>query len=122
MADKSTGSILEALTKATAEPGWLPLLAAKGRPGLFPASAAGRAAAQRCQADGLIRVRPADGKAGDVATITDAGLDWLVAQASPRQVLEDFLRIVEQKQARTAELVGAARQMAAGLESLHGAI
>jgi hypothetical protein len=125
LADKSTRLILEALTHAAAEPATLPLFAGKGNPGLFPATASARQAAKRCQDDGLIRLETIEGsgKSGrEVCVVTDKGLDWLLSASSPRHVLEDFLRVLEQKQARTAELIAAARQMASGLESLRGAI
>ena len=119
MADKSTRLILDALTRAAAEPAGLPLFVAKSVPGLFPATASAKAVAQRCRDDGLIQSKSADGK---LCAITDKGLQWLVSRTSPRQVLEDFLRVLEQKQAQTTELIAAARQMAAGLETLKGAI
>jgi hypothetical protein len=119
LADKSTRLMLDALSRAAAEPAGLPLFAAKSAPGLFPATTSAKAIAQRCRDDGLIQARSADGK---ICTITDKGLQWLVSRSSPRQVLEDFLRVLEQKQAQTAELIAAARQMAGGLESLKGAI
>lgn len=119
MADKSTRLILDALTRAAAEPAGLPLFAAKAAPGLFPATASAKAIAQRCRDDGLIQPHSADGK---LCAITDKGLQWLMNRTSPRQVLEDFLRVLEQKQAQTEDLISAARQMAAGLESLKSAI
>ncbi len=124
MADKSTRLILEALTQAAAAPSRLPLFAGKSHPGLFPATAGARQAAKRCQDDGLIRVEAGDASRAEreVCVVTDKGLDWLLSESSPRQVLEDFLRVLEQKQAQTAELIGAARHMASGLESLRGAI
>ena len=56
MADKSTRLILDALARAAAEPYGLPLYATKADPGLFPASALAKTAADRAKADGLLRV------------------------------------------------------------------
>jgi hypothetical protein len=125
LADKSTRLILDALTQAAASPARLPLFAGKTHPGLFPATASARMAAKRCQDDGLIRVEDTGGTSRaerEVCVVTDKGLDWLLSESSPRLVLEDFLRVLEKKQAQAAELVVAARQMASGLESLRSAI
>ena len=50
--------------------------------------------------------------------LTDKGRQYLAHQASPRQVLEDFVRVLEDRQAAVAELSAATARMAAGLESL----
>jgi hypothetical protein len=123
LADRSTRLIQDALTRAAAEPDGLPLFAGKGRSGLFPATAPARLAAKRCQDDGLLAPGPAPARGtADSYTITSKGLDRLLAWSSPREVLEDFLRILEEQQARTSELNASARRMAAGLESLRAAV
>ncbi len=119
MADQSTRLILEALNRAVAQPAGMPLFAAKASAGLFPATAKARQAAQRCREDGLIQVAA---NPRELTTITDKGLNWLLGQSSPRQVLEDFVRVLEEKQSQAAELVAAAKQMAASLDSLRGAV
>ena len=60
MADKSTQLILDALSRAAAEPAGLSLYASKSEPGLFPTTAAARSAADRAKADGLLQVLDAD--------------------------------------------------------------
>ena len=114
MADKSTQFILAALSRAAASPDGAPLFAAKSGPGLFPSTAAGKQAAQRCKDEGWLRSSSAEADvpaappaaAGDTAVLvakktktapemcvlTDKGLAWLLSQNSPRQVLEDFVR------------------------------
>lgn len=119
MADQSTRLILDALSRAVAQPAGLPLFAAKTSPGLFPATSKARQAAQRCRDDGLIQVAASP---RELTTITDKGLNWLLSQSSPRQVLEDFVRVLEEKQSQAAELVAAAKQMAASLDSLRDAV
>lgn len=119
LADQSTRMILEALNRAVAQPAGLPLFAAKTGPGLFPSTAKARQAAQRCRDDGLIQVAAAP---REFATITEKGLNWLLAQSSPRQVLEDFVRVLEEKQAQAADLIAAAKQMSASLDSLRAAV
>src|SRR5262249_26354087 len=78
-------------------------------------------AARRCLDEGLLRVvrTEAKGKASvDVCTITDKGLSYLLGQASPKQVLEDFIRTLEAKQSQAGELLMIVRQMQAGVDAL----
>ncbi len=117
LADTSTRLMVEALTRAASEPNGLPLFAVRDRVGLFPRRAVGEAAARRCQEEGLLSV--IDGKH---AVITDRGRQWLAEWSDPRQVIEDFLRIVERQQGQLTELVGAARHMAGALEGLRRAV
>jgi hypothetical protein len=121
VADKSTQLVLEALTRAVADPGGLPLHGSKSVPGLFPASSAARQAAQRCKDEGLVRVvdTRARGKTvQEVCAITEKGLTYLLSQVNPRQVLEDLVRAVEARQEQVGELVAAARQTQSGFETL----
>jgi hypothetical protein len=121
LADKSTQLVLDALSRAVTEPTGLPLFGSKSNPGLFVATSAARFAAQRCIDDALVRVIRSEqrGKATqDICAITDKGMQYLLSQVSPRQVLEDLVRAVEARQAQLNDLVGAARQTQASLESL----
>ena len=114
MADKSTLLLLAALRRALAAPHGLPLHG-KASAGLFPTSALGKQAAQRCLDDGLLK--PLDGD-GRLFVLGERGLDWLLHQASPRTVLDDLVRALEARQAESAALVAAARQMQSTLEAL----
>jgi hypothetical protein len=121
LADKATQLLLDALSRAAAEPAGLPLFGSKASPGLFVATSAARFAAQRCTDEGLVRVlrKEARGKTQqDICAITDKGLQYLLTQASPRQVLEDLVRAVEARQAQLGELTQAARQAQASLDGL----
>lgn len=121
MADKSTRLILDALSRAAADPAGLPLHAQKSEPGLFPATAIARAAAERAKADGLLRVVETEARGRgvrEVCALTDLGRQYLARQASPRQVLEDLVRVLEDRQAAVAELSASAARMAASLESV----
>jgi hypothetical protein len=132
--------VLNALSHAAAA-GTVPLFGSKAAPGLFPTTALGKQAAQRCQDEGYLRLVPAEGAPpagpapgaaaggataavkkgrGPVAlcAITDKGLTYLLAQVSPRQVLEDFVRVLEARQAQLGELLDVARQAQAGVEAL----
>ena len=120
MAEKSTQLLLEALSRAAADPAGVPLHASKAGPGLFPATAAARLAAQRCKDEALVKVvrTQTRGKAvQEVCAITEKGLAYLLSQVSPRQVLEDLVRAVESRQAQLGELVAAARQTHGSLDA-----
>jgi DNA-binding PadR family transcriptional regulator len=121
LADKSTQLIIEALTRAAAEPSGLSLYANKSEGGLFPSTAVARNAADRAKADGLLRVVESDlqGRAGrDVCALTEKGREFLIRQASPRQVLEDLVRVLEERRSAIDGLAETANAMSAQLQSL----
>jgi hypothetical protein len=125
LADKATQLVLDALSRAAAEPAGLPLFGSKSSPGLFVATSAARFAARRCIDEALVRVlrsEPRGKTQQEICAITDKGLQFLLAQASPRQVLEDLLRAVEARQAQLGELVHTARQAQASLDGLKGMV
>src|SRR5205823_4077257 len=113
VADKSSRLVLAALTRAAADPAGVPLVGTRTTPGLFPNTTLGKQAAQRCREDGYL---------GDACTITDKGMSYLLGQASPRQVLEDFVRVLEAREDQVGELLDAARRMKAGIDSLRGTV
>lgn len=134
MPDRTSQMLLSALSRAAAEPAGLPLHPSRGSPGLFPANAAGRQAAQRSTADGYLRpagspvavavqpgaetppARPAKA-APEPYVLTDKGLSFLLAQTSPRPILEDFVRVLEARHAQALNLLSVARQMLAELSA-----
>lgn len=121
MADKSTQLILDALSQAMADPAGVPLHGSKAAPGLFAGNASGKQAAQRCKDEGYLRVVRTDtrGKAvHEICALTDKGLAYLLSQASPKQVLEDFVRALEARQNQVGELVAIARQTQASFDAL----
>jgi hypothetical protein len=131
VADKASQMVLAALSRAAADADGLPLLATRAAPGLFPATALGKQAALRCQEEGFLQPlsalmrdyhRPDDGprkgKAAEPYAITDKGFAYLLSQSSPRPVLEDLVRVLEQRQAQVADLAAAVRQLHQGLEAL----
>ena len=125
VADKLTRQITDALTKAAAETAGLPLFASKTELGLFPNTAAAKPAAQKCVADGLIRALPTDapGKAGrEKYALTDGGWNFLLAAVNPKDVLEDFVRVLETRQGEVGELLDTARRMADSLQGLRDAV
>jgi hypothetical protein len=123
VADKLTQQIVEALGKAAAEPLGLPLFAAKSEPGLFATGA--KAAAQKCLFDKLLHIVRTDTKGKnprDLYAPTDAGWEYLLAAVNPKQVLEDFVRVLEERRGEVGELLVTARQMADSLQGLKDAV
>jgi hypothetical protein len=123
VADKLTQQIVEALSKAAAEPAGLPLFTAKSDPGLFTNSA--KAAAQKCLSDRLLKVVRSESKGKsprDLYALAEAGWEFLLAAMNPKQVLEDFVRVVEERQGEVGELLATARQMAETLLGLKDAV
>jgi hypothetical protein len=121
LADKSSQLVLCALSRAVADPGGVPLHGNKARPGLFATNTLGRQAAQRCKDDGLLRVIQTEGHGvgtREFCAITEKGLAYLLSQLSPKQVLEDFIRALDARQAQASELLGLARQMQNSLDAL----
>lgn len=125
MADKLTQLVIDALTRAAADPAGTPLYATKTDAGLFPPSAAAKPAAKKCLDEGWLRVVRTDTRAKaprELCAATDRGLDHLLGLVSPKQVLEDFVRVLEARRGEVADLVAAARRMADGLDGLTAAV
>lgn len=121
MADKSTQLILDALARAAVEPAGLALFGNKAEPGLFPGTAIARIAADRAKSDGLLQVVEGgpNGRAKyEHCILTEKGREYLTHRANPRQVLEDFVRILEDRHAAVDELARSVQGMATQLESL----
>jgi hypothetical protein len=125
VADKLTPLLTAALARAAAAPSGTPLFAAKADPGLFPNTAAGKAAAARATADGLLASAGSvhQGKQSrEVYAATDAGLAYLLDHASPKQVLEDFVRVLERQDGLVSDLAAAAGKLADTLGGLREAV
>jgi hypothetical protein len=115
--DKSSQLVLSALSRAAADPDGLPLHGGRTAPGLFPATTGGKQAARRCLDEGYLRpLEPSAAKPR--CAITDKGVSYLLAQVSPRQVLEDLVRVLEARQAQFDDLLAAARESRAALDAL----
>ncbi len=123
MADKLTQQIVEALSKAAAEPCGLPLFMLKSDAGLFASTA--KAAAQKCLNDRLLHLVRTENRGKlprELYAPTEAGWEFLLAAVNPKQVLEDFVRVLEDRQGEVSELLGTARQMAESLQGLKDAV
>ena len=123
VADKITQQITDALTRAAARPDGSPLYGTKSDAGLFPNTA--KSAAQKCLADGLLRPIGTDAKGKtprELFALSDAGWEFLLAQVNPKQVLEDFVRVLEERRGEVGELLDTARRMADSLQGLKDAV
>jgi hypothetical protein len=121
VADKLTPLVTAAVARAAAAPAGTLLLAAKGEAGLFPPTAAGKAAAQKAVTDNLLAPVGSVAKGKQVRPVyaaTPAGTDFLLATASPRQVLDDFVRVVEERAGQVRELTAAATRLGDELAGL----
>jgi hypothetical protein len=125
MADRSSQLMLAALSRASADAG-LPLYGSKTSPGLFPSTALGKQAAQRCCDEGYLEAVAGNTSAGrsrnQVCALTDKGRAFLFSQLSPRQVLEDFVRVLEAREAQVGQLQTQVRQLQASLEALRNSV
>jgi hypothetical protein len=125
VADKSTQLVLDALSRAAADPGGLPLYGNKKSPGLFATTAAAKQAAQRCKDEGYLRVLASQSQGKrqlEICTITEKGLACLLSQVSPKQVLEELVRSLKGREAQVGELLATAREWQTALETLQGTV
>jgi hypothetical protein len=125
VADKLTQQIIESLTKAAAEHSGLPLYAVKTDPGLFMSTAAGKSAAQKCLTDGFLRVVGSNTRSKtprELYGLTEKGWNFLLTQVNPKQVLEDFVRVLEAQRGEVGELLDTAQRMAENLQGLKDAV
>jgi len=123
VADKITQLITDALTRAAAHPDGLALFGNRSDVGLFPNTA--KQAAQKCLTDGLVRAIGIDPKGKtprDLFALTEPGWEFLLAQVNPKEVLEDFVRVLEERRGEVGELLDTARRMADSLQGLKDAV
>ncbi len=124
MADKQTPLILAALARAAAEPGGVQPVSTKHEQGLFPNTAPGRAAAKRCLEEQMIKaiIPEKSGQTSDFCTITERGLRHLTDHVSPRKLLEDFVRVLEERNEQVRELLATAQRMAQSIEGMKSTV
>lgn len=118
VADKLLPLILDALTRAAADPAGAPLYTSKTESGLFPGTTVGKQAAARACAEGWLAVIPDSPASRPRAQLTTAGQDHLLAVSNPKQVLEDFVRILEQRESEVRDLVAGTDRLSATLTGL----
>jgi hypothetical protein len=96
----------------------MPLFVQKSAPGLFGAGAAARQAAEKCKELELLQVvRSAPrGKAPqEVVVLTPKGMEHLLISSSPKLVLEDLLRALEQRNKQLDGLIESVRASQASI-------
>lgn len=124
MVEKAAPLVLDALSRAVADPGGLPLFGGKQTPGLFAATSAAKLAAQQCKDDGLLHIVRTEAKGKtvqEICAITEKGLAYLLSQSSPRQVVEEFLRALDARGLEFQQLQETAHRLQAHLEGLRAA-
>lgn len=118
MADRSAQLLLEGLSRLAGQSAPLPLL---GKDAIFPATAAGKEAARLCKDQNLITVVRTEGRGKssvEYCRITPQGMEFLTAQQSPRQALENLVDTLEARQDQLDSLVSGARQSREELKEL----
>lgn len=129
MVDKTRALMIDALTHVMSCPEGLPLHGSRSTPGLFPTTAVGRQAAQQSIQENYFRPRllTADSDPGrnprarqpvELFVPTDKGITFLFSQTSPRQVLEELVKILQQRQCQVAVMVESCKQMQSNLDAL----
>jgi hypothetical protein len=123
LADKSTRLILDALKRAVSESAGVPLFISKGQPGLFPQTAAARLAAQKCKDEGwLEEVSDAAKPPRELVRITARGREYLVQQSNPRELIDDFVRVLEARHDQASQLLASAANICQMLTGLRQAV
>jgi hypothetical protein len=125
LADRLSAVVLDALSRAARAPDGTPLIGARKAPGLFPASALGRQAADYACREGWLAPRPANAAHPTNYVITERGLAYLLEEVSPRQILDDVARAMEARGSQIAELIGVTASVQAewqGMQRLVGSL
>ncbi|MFM7150688.1 MAG: hypothetical protein ACKO23_12675 [Gemmataceae bacterium] len=127
MSDRARNLVIAALTRSATEGQPLPLHESRSSPGLFPSGAAAKQAAKRCLDEGLLISAKADSAAESPAhsargdgsfAISEKGYQYLLEQTSPREILEDCLRVVESRKGELEAILATSRKMLRSLESI----
>lgn len=108
-------AIIEAgLRKALMEPGGCYLHPGRdGETGMFPATAVGRRAAAKAIQEGLI-----EAKDSEPVRLTEKGREKLTLILNPKTILEDFVRILEQRQDLARQTLKAVQSQVEQIERL----
>lgn len=112
MAEQSQQLVLDALNRVVAAPSGMPLFGGRTVAGLFGTSAAAKKAAQGCKDAGYLQVLRTEtkGKAScEICAISEKGLAYLLAELSPKQVLEAFVYALEEQSSRVEQIAHSLR-------------
>jgi hypothetical protein len=116
VADSIDSLIEKALTRAAAMPGGTALFSSKTTQGLFPATVLGKTAAKKVCDHGWLESK------GNVAKVTQQGLDQLMVISNPKLILDDFVRVLEARETQISELIHTTQEMKSQLISLRRVI
>ncbi len=125
MADKTNRLIRDALSRAATEPEGCALFGSKSEAGLFPPTALAKSAAERCKNDGYLHVVRTENKgklSRELCALTEKGRHFLLEQGDAREVLEDFVRVLESRQEEVSRLTESVKQMQQSLNGIHSAV
>lgn len=121
MADLVQQLLLDALTRAASEPAGMSLYAMKGEAGLFPATTKAKPLAERAKTEGLLQVIDFDNKyknGREVCVLTEKGMQFLIRQGNPKQIVEDFVRVLEARENDVEQMGDAIAKMTDGLHAI----
>lgn len=116
LATKTDKLIIDALRKASVQPGGHMPFASKSESGLFPSSAIGRQAAEQAAAERLFN------NSGAHWTITESGFAMLLERTSSRQVLDDCVRALESRQGQLDDIRSSLDHLTSCLEGLRSTV
>ena len=119
VADSFSSLLTDALLAAVARPEGLPLQSSKAEVGLFPAGSRAKLFAQKALLEGYFQPW---GRDSDRYCATEIGRTFLIETASPKTVLEDFVRVLEARAADLLEWQTAARRLAGAVEAMKSTV
>ncbi len=117
--------VLTGLAQSYALPGEMPLHSTRAQPGLFPATAPGKAAAQAAlQSNWLqtVRTEPKGKTVTIYVTLTPAGSAYLLEQSDPKPLLEQVQSRLQNEEARLQEVQSQVRSAFQAMESLRNRV
>lgn len=117
--------LLDGLRRALAAPAGLPLQGAKAGAALFGASAASRAAAQRCRSEGLVSVLRTESRGPqkrEICALSERGLSFLVIELGPADAVRDLSSAISAYSAEVGALSSAAARLQTTLNGLRRAV
>jgi len=117
LADKTQKLVAEALRKSVTCRAGMPLFANRGQAGMFPATPAGRAAADRARADRLV-----EPVGDDQWVASPQGLDQLLVEADPHKLFEDCVRAIEARQDQLEDVRATVNRLHANLDGLRATV
>jgi hypothetical protein len=101
------------------------LYAGKTEDGLFPSSPSGKAAARKTLEEGwleICRTEPNGRTTREIVQLTPAGTECLLTQAQPREVLEDFVRVLEAREDQLRRWLDQSQELVATVAAMRSVV